>query len=135
LLTHGCHSLSVTRRKLTALDIVTAHSLVPGRESVALILEEAMRAEGWAGGRVEEQRRMLDAKMQEHSDRRIVREGISRALGIGTDWWGSLNFDPSAPDEPDDDNDDEEEDAILYVRFTVSLSSPTICHLTVATAF
>jgi hypothetical protein len=48
-MTHGCSPFDVTKRNLTPLDIVTAHSLLPGREIVALILEESMRGEGWSG--------------------------------------------------------------------------------------
>ena len=69
LLTHGSAPLTVTRRQLTALDIVTAHSTVPGREDVALLLEEAMREAGWKGGRMEEQRRVLPFRPGVHAGR------------------------------------------------------------------
>ncbi|KAG5722125.1 hypothetical protein E4T56_gene3764, partial [Termitomyces sp. T112] len=52
LMTHGCSPCAVTRRGLTPLDVVTAHSTLPGRGDVALLLEESMRSEGWIGGRM-----------------------------------------------------------------------------------
>ena len=88
LLTNGSSPLSVTRRGLTALDIVTAHSTVPGREDVALLLEEAMREAGWQGGRMEEQRRILEKRMRRLGKQRHVQEDIERILGINHRWWG-----------------------------------------------
>ncbi|KAI0756736.1 DIL domain-containing protein [Daedaleopsis nitida] len=88
LLTHGSSPLAITRRKLTALDIVTAHSTVPGREDVALLLEEAMREAGWKGGRMEEQRRILEKRMRRLRRRRNIQEDIEKALGITSRWWG-----------------------------------------------
>ena len=63
LLTHGCSPFTQTRRHLTALDIVTAHSILPGREDVRLLLEEAMREQGWTGGRMEERRKVLSRNL------------------------------------------------------------------------
>ncbi|KAH9974958.1 hypothetical protein BGW80DRAFT_1457911 [Lactifluus volemus] len=63
LLTHGCSPFSQTRLGLTPLDIVTAHSTMPGRQDVSILLGEAMRGEGWTGGRMEEQRRQEERRL------------------------------------------------------------------------
>ncbi|KAH9846836.1 DIL domain-containing protein [Lenzites betulinus] len=88
LVTHGSSPLALTRRRLSPLDIVTAHSTVPGREDVAFLLEEAMREAGWKGGRMEEQRRSLEKRMRRLGRRRHVQEEIEKSLGIPQKWWG-----------------------------------------------
>ncbi|TBU34643.1 DIL domain-containing protein [Dichomitus squalens] len=105
LLTHGSSPLAVTRRGLTALDIVTAHSTVPGREDVALLLEEAMREAGWQGGRMEEQRRILEKRMRRLGKRRHVQEDIEKVLGVNPKWWGDEDALYSL--DTDEDSDDE----------------------------
>ncbi|KAJ7071109.1 DIL domain-containing protein [Mycena amicta] len=104
LMTHGCSVFALTRRNLTPLDIVTAHSVLPGREDVALLLEEAMRGEGWTGGKLEEKRRLLDEKRKRLGKQRAVKDGVEKALGLDTRWWG-------ASDHPWSDSDSEDEDA------------------------
>ncbi|KAI0652121.1 DIL domain-containing protein [Trametes meyenii] len=105
LLTHGSSPLALTRRNLTPLDIVTAHSTVPGREDVAFLLEEAMREAGWKGGRMEEQRRSLEKRMRRIGRRRHVQEEIEKTLGIQSRWWGDEDvfFSPDSDEEPDDE--------------------------------
>ncbi|KAI0361327.1 hypothetical protein OH77DRAFT_1417565 [Trametes cingulata] len=105
LLTHGSSPLALTRRRLTPLDIVTAHSTVPGREDVALLLEEAMREAGWKGGRMEEQRRSLEKRMRRLRKRRHVQEDIERTLGINPKWWGDDDtfFSLDSEEEAEDD--------------------------------
>ncbi|EIN14146.1 hypothetical protein PUNSTDRAFT_95756 [Punctularia strigosozonata HHB-11173 SS5] len=88
LLTHGCSPFSVTRRKLTPLDIITAHTVVPGREDVALLLEEAMREEGWTGGRMEERRRVFEDQAKRRSRKRQLRDSVQKILGFDRRWWG-----------------------------------------------
>ncbi|KAI0721376.1 DIL domain-containing protein [Cerioporus squamosus] len=105
LLTHGSSPLALTRRNLTALDIVTAHSTVPGREDVALLLEEAMREAGWKGGRMEEQRRIFEKRMRRLGKRRNVQEDIERVLGISPRWWGDEDLFYSL--ETEDDSEEE----------------------------
>ncbi|KAI0801000.1 hypothetical protein C8Q74DRAFT_1239789 [Fomes fomentarius] len=105
LLTHGSSPLALTKRNLTALDIVTAHSTVPGREDVALLLEEAMREAGWKGGRMEEQRRIFEKRMRRIGKRRHVQENIEKALGIPPRWWGDEDIGFSL--DMEDDGDDE----------------------------
>ncbi|KAI8980743.1 DIL domain-containing protein [Trametes punicea] len=88
LLTHGSSPLALTNRRLTPLDIVTAHSTLPGREDVALLLEEAMREAGWKGGRMEEQRRSFEKRMRRLGKRRHIQEEVEKVLGIHPQWWG-----------------------------------------------
>lgn len=106
LLTHGCSPLSLTRRQLTALDIVTAHSTVPGREDVALLLEEAMREEGWKGGRMEERRRSLEQRLRRIGRRKQVQDGIQKILGISPSWWGDYECETSFDTSEDEDEED-----------------------------
>ncbi|TFK57015.1 hypothetical protein OE88DRAFT_1619695 [Heliocybe sulcata] len=103
LSTHGASLFTETRHKLTALDIVTAHSTMPGREDVALLLEEAMRSEGWSGGKMEERRRHVErtAKMQGHQ--RSIRDNIARVLEIKPRWFGDDNVLSDSEDSEDED--------------------------------
>jgi hypothetical protein len=97
-MTHGCSLFSVTRRNLTALDIVTAHSTIPGREDVALLLEEAMRGEGWTGGKKEERRKSAAERDKRVGNQKIMREDLGKALGVDPNWWGDEESDDSASD-------------------------------------
>lgn len=106
----GCSPFLRTRRNLTALDLITGHSLIPGRETVALLLEEAMRSEGWAGGRMEERRKALEERTARLLKRNAVREDVNRSLCIDPAWWGES--------ESDIDSDGEgEADEVVYVSF------------------
>ncbi|GBE77775.1 hypothetical protein SCP_0106570 [Sparassis crispa] len=107
LLTHGSLSLSLTRRQLTALDIVTAHSTVPGREDVALLLEEAMREAGWKGGRMEQQRRSFEQRRRRLGKKKSVQNDIEKVLGISPRWWGHTEYDVFA--DLSDEEDGEEQ--------------------------
>ncbi|KAJ7932480.1 DIL domain-containing protein [Mycena leptocephala] len=110
LMTHGCSPFDVTRRNLTPLDIVTAHSVLPGREDVALLLEEAMRGEGWTGGKMEERRRLLDERRRRREKQRAIRDTVGRTLGVNSKWWG----DQSDFLDSDSESDDEEVDEDVY---------------------
>ncbi len=123
LLTHGSSPLALTKRNLTALDIVTAHSTVPGREDVALLLEEAMREAGWKGGRMEEQRRIFEKRMRRIGKRRRVQENIEKALGVPPRWWGDEDIGFSL--DMEDDSDDE----TLNDSTLVSPSGPEPCRV------
>lgn len=114
LLTHGCSPFAQTHRHLTALDIVTAHSVLPGREDVRLLLEEAMRGEGWTGGRMEERRRNLEKKALQVSNLRTLQESVGRILDIAPSWWGELDED-SLSDTSDDEDDASPEDSDVFV--------------------
>lgn len=110
LSTHGCSLFTETRRKLTALDIVTAHSTMPGREDVALLLEEAMRSEGWSGGKKEERRRHVERHAKIKGKNRSVRDNVARILQIKPRWWG----DDNVLSETEDDGEDEDMEDALF---------------------
>ncbi|KAA1468705.1 hypothetical protein DENSPDRAFT_485477 [Dentipellis sp. KUC8613] len=110
LLTHGCSPFSLTRRKLTPLDIVTAHTTMPGREDVALLLSEAMRGEGWTGGRMEERRKALEKRMVRRGKQRSLRDHVSKRLGINPRWWGDDSWETMLSDPEDDDEEEENDD-------------------------
>ncbi|TFK30350.1 hypothetical protein FA15DRAFT_662297 [Coprinopsis marcescibilis] len=105
LMTHGCSVFDVTSKKLTALDIVSAHSIIPDREDVALLLEEAMRGEGWTGGPVEQRRRLHERRERRKGKRRAIRDDVSKVLGVNPRWW--------EPDTVDSGSDSDEEDATV----------------------
>ncbi|KAG6334044.1 hypothetical protein ID866_5047 [Astraeus odoratus] len=110
LMTHGCSPFSVTRRQLMPLDIVTAHTLLPGREDIAVLLEEAMRSEGWTGGRMEQRRRALDDQLKRSGRRKAVRESIAKIIDVPPPWWGNIDSETSSNEsdsEEDDDSNDE----------------------------
>ncbi|KAI0033413.1 DIL domain-containing protein [Vararia minispora EC-137] len=111
LMTHGCSLFALTRRNLTPLDIVTAHTTLPGREDVALLLGEAMRSEGWTGSRMEERRKLVERRIARRAKQRSVRDDISRQLEISPRWWGDEGWDDASDDESDDD---EPEDDKVY---------------------
>jgi hypothetical protein len=97
---------------LTPLDTITAQELVPGRETVALLLEEAMRERGWKGTSLDRKR---EERRKRHDDRvRMLRERreewnvIGRTLDIGELWWESSIRGPR-PDEEELDTDDEDD--------------------------
>ncbi|KAG0708781.1 DIL domain-containing protein [Suillus ampliporus] len=113
LMTHGCSPFAETRRRLTPLDIVTAHTVLPGRDDIALLLEEAMRSQGWMGGRMEEKRRSLDEKLKRKGRQKSVRENVSKVLGLQNQWWGSHEEDESFSSD-DSDGEDDELDEELY---------------------
>jgi hypothetical protein len=131
-MTHGCSPFALTARKLTALDIVTGHSTLPGKEDVALLLEEAMRGQGWTGGRMEQKRRLFDQRMKKKCKRKTIREDIGKTLGVSSDWWGkdSESSESDSDDEEDEDDIDLDENVYVSEVFSVyvSLSDGTFRH-------
>jgi hypothetical protein len=111
-MTHGCSPFAVARRNLTPLDVVTAHSVLPGRKDVALLLEEAMRGQGWTGGRMERKRRLSEQRTERKGKQKEVRDGIGKALGVSPTWWG-LETDFLSSDS---ESDGDEEDERIYVN-------------------
>ncbi|KAF8527881.1 hypothetical protein BU17DRAFT_73568 [Hysterangium stoloniferum] len=109
LLTHGCSPITLTRRGLTPLDVVTAHSVIPGREAVAFIIEESMREQGWPGGRMEQRRRQDEERVRRDAARRNVRQQVGRVLGLEDHWWGE-DRDASDADQSSDEDEADEED-------------------------
>ncbi len=116
LTTHGCSPFALTERGLTPLDVVTAHSIVPGREDVALLLEEAMRGQGWTGGRMEERRRFIEQRMKKKGKRKEMREDVGKVLDLSPDWWRrDSDLSDSESDEDEDEDEDEDMDESIYV--------------------
>ncbi|KAG2350276.1 hypothetical protein BDR05DRAFT_9958 [Suillus weaverae] len=113
LMTHGCSPFAETRRRLTPLDIVTAHTVLPGRDDIALLLEEAMRSQGWMGGRMEEKRRALDEQLKRKGRQKNVRENVSKVLGLQNQWWGSREEDEGFSSD-DSDGEGDQFDEELY---------------------
>ncbi|KIM48286.1 hypothetical protein M413DRAFT_62585 [Hebeloma cylindrosporum] len=111
LMTHGCSPFALTGRKLTPLDIVTAHSVLPGKEDVALLLEESMRTQGWMGGRMEERRRLLEKRTKKKGKRTEIREDVGKVLGVDPDWWRKSS---ELSDSDSDSDEDEEESEGVY---------------------
>ncbi|KAJ7125663.1 hypothetical protein C8R43DRAFT_1029854 [Mycena crocata] len=109
LMTHGCSPFAVTRRNLTPLDIVTAHSILPGRDDVALLLEEAMRGEGWTGGKMEAKRRLFEERRKRRDKERAIRDTVGKTLGVNSKWWGDSDL-----SESDSESGDEEADDTVY---------------------
>ncbi|KZP03002.1 hypothetical protein FIBSPDRAFT_769591, partial [Athelia psychrophila] len=106
LMTHGCSPFAVTRRNLTPLDIVTGHTIMPGREDVALLLEAGMRGEGWEGGRMERKRKVLEEHLKKKGKRKRVRDEVTKALSVDHKWWG----DEDSESESDESDVEEEMD-------------------------
>jgi hypothetical protein len=119
-MTHGCSPFSVTRRNLTPLDIVTAHSVIPGRDDVALLLEEAMRGEGWIGGKMEQKRRLLEAQSRRRGRRKATRENISKILELDQRWWGT---DCELTSSESDSEEEDDFDGDLFVSFLPFLTN------------
>lgn len=139
LLTHGCSPLTPTRRNLTAFDIVTGYSQIPGREDIALLLEEAMREEGWTGGGSRErQRKIYEERERRRGKRREIMTGVGRVLGLADRWWGDDGDDDSSDDDedysdvPDDTHDPEGNDFSTMLVFSPS-SLPYILHSLITT--
>jgi hypothetical protein len=117
LLTHGCSPFGKTNRGLTPLDIVTAHSTLPGREDVALLLQEAMRGEGWTGGKMEQQRREADKKSRRRGKQRTEQDRIAEILEVDSRWWKRQTDLDASSDTSDDENEATESlEDVPYVR-------------------
>ena len=99
---------------MTALDIVTAYSVIPGREDVALFLEEAMRGEGWEDSRMSLKRQNVNERLTENSRRQSERSTIQRVLDLDQQWWGQ-DKDGISSEEPSEDERDID-DVQFYVR-------------------
>ncbi|CAE6432783.1 unnamed protein product [Rhizoctonia solani] len=91
LSTHGCSPLSKSLKGLTPLDIITGYDIIPGREDVALVLQESMKASGWTGNA---RNQIKEMKIQEETARSIRRaqrrkewSETGRLLGLADQWW------------------------------------------------
>jgi hypothetical protein len=116
LITHGCSPFDKTNRGLTPLDIITAHTLLPGREDVAVLIEAAMRGDGWTGGRMEEKRQELELRLKRRGKRKSARDEVGRILGIPPKWWKTVEDEDFLADvDSDDEPDEAEADNLTYV--------------------
>ncbi|EKM83522.1 hypothetical protein AGABI1DRAFT_117026 [Agaricus bisporus var. burnettii JB137-S8] len=123
LMTHGCSVFALTKRNLTPLHIVTAHSTLPGREDVALLLEESMRSQGWEGGKIDQRRRMVEQQQKRRGKQMQLRQDVATLLGVHSSWWGQESTSP-APDEDegeDEDGDVDNDDPDNYAIYTPPL--------------
>jgi hypothetical protein len=132
LLSHGASPLALSRRKLTPLDVITAHSDIPGRESAAVLLRDAahslltfeerqrMSKLGWRGDerREAEREKVERREVRRHRKQRIT-EDVTSVLEeeLGETSWGWGNdegseeddfFEPSDLDDEDSDGYDED---------------------------
>lgn len=113
LLKHSASPLALTRRGLTPLDILTAHSLIPGREAVAFLIEEAMREQGWSGGRMALRRRQEDERARRRGKRKALKQDVGRVLGLEGNWWGEESSFSSSSSSSSSDDELEEPDKEL----------------------
>jgi hypothetical protein len=97
---------SATRRNSTALGIVTAHSTIPGREGVALLLEEAMRGEGWSNRKKDAEREVANERMKRKGNQKAICAEIEKALGVSPDWWGEDDADAQSSDSESEEETD-----------------------------
>ena len=81
---------------------------MPGRQDVALLLGEAMRGEGWTGGRMEEQRRQLERRAERERRRERVRENVGKVLPIAPQWWGDDEWQTIVSESDEDGSEGEE---------------------------
>jgi hypothetical protein len=90
---------------------------MPGREDVALLLEEAMRGDGWTGGRVEQKRKVLDERMKQKGKQKSVRDNVAKTLSVDQRWWGDNDSDSSSDSDLEEEDDNSEN---VYVSTTNS---------------
>lgn len=124
-MTHGCSVFALTKRNLTPLHIVTAHSTLPGREDVALLLEESMRSQGWEGGKIDQRRRMVEQQQKRRGKQMQLRQDVATLLGVHSSWWGQESTSPDDEDEDQDgdvDNDDPDNYAIYVSQASLMIS-------------
>jgi hypothetical protein len=115
LLTHGGSPLAKTLRGLTPLDIVTAHSTIPGKEDIALLLEEAMRYDGWTGGKMEQKRHEYEERSRRMGKRRAQEDQIADVLDVNPRWWNRADVDLSEDVVDDEDRESEVLEDAQYV--------------------
>lgn len=76
---------------MTPLDIITGFDVIPGREDVALVLQELMKASGWTGSarnQIREMRQREEAvRVARRTQRRNEWAEVGRILGLSDQWW------------------------------------------------
>lgn len=81
---------------------------MPGRQDVALLLGEAMRGEGWTGGRMEEQRRQSERRIARKRRREGIREDVGKVLSVAPQWWGDDDWQSITSESDEDESEGEE---------------------------
>jgi hypothetical protein len=97
---------------------------MPGRQDVALLLGEAMRSEGWTGGRMEEQRQQEERRKARKHRQERVREDVGKVLSIAPQWWGDGEWQAIAEDE---DESEGEESLLVSDAFCINVSYLANC--------
>ncbi|QRV86292.1 Dilute domain-containing protein C25B8,08 [Ceratobasidium sp. AG-Ba] len=91
LATHGGSPFAKSTKGLTPLDIITGYDVIPGREDVALVLEEVMRASGWTGSARNHIRQTRQREEVARNARRARRRAewteVGRVLNLADQWW------------------------------------------------
>lgn len=81
---------------------------MPGRHDVALLLGEAMRGEGWTGGRMEEQRQRSERRIARKRGRERIREDVGKVLSVSQRWWGDDEWQTVTSESDGDESEGEE---------------------------
>lgn len=94
---------------------MTAYAVIPGREDVALFLEEAMKGEGWQGSKMNVKRRCLDKKLKANERRESERQAIAQILDLDSNdpWWRGRGTYQSSLEDSEDEDDGEDEGSFL----------------------
>ncbi|KAF8610615.1 hypothetical protein BDV93DRAFT_463648 [Ceratobasidium sp. AG-I] len=91
LATHGASPFAKSTKDITPLDIITGFDVIPGREDVALVLQELMKAYGWTGSarsQVRETRQREEAaRAARRTQRRNEWAEVGRILDLADQWW------------------------------------------------
>ncbi|KAG6841911.1 hypothetical protein C0991_005091 [Blastosporella zonata] len=106
-----------------------AHSILPGRDDVALLLEESMRGEGWIGGRMEEKRRISEQREKRKARRKNIQNNISQILSVDRSWWGETDSDSESDDEADDEDDERIYTPLPDYSSMLVFSPPSLPHI------
>jgi hypothetical protein len=85
-----------------------------------MLLEEAMRGEGWTGGRMEQKRRHYDRLSKRKGKQRAIRDDVSQVLGVSPRWWTSDENDSGS--DSDDDEDAADDDVFVSTISSASQS-------------
>lgn len=113
---------------MTALDLVTAYAVIPGREDVALFLEEAMRGEGWQNSKMVSHRKLQTERLHRDEKRQAQRVAVMDILGLSEHWWRQneayLPSDASSPE-----SEDEGDDTKIFVRHNQPIEIPHLMRL------
>lgn len=107
---------------MTALDLVTAYGVIPGREDVALFLEEAMKGEGWEGSKLSVKRRQRAAQAKQGEKRRSELHAIDKILELEEGhWWSGIDLFERGDGKTMDEGYEKELDSLYVCAFSSEL--------------